>query len=110
LKSEGSGCIAGNDRRDLLATHIDRNLHQQTFVANVDYGPQQLVSSADRVETDWLTALWSSTSTAHHALDFGAGNAVMTADRFGRMDLSFVNPLLQGRVTDAGHPRCIHRC
>jgi hypothetical protein len=34
----------------------------------------------------------------------------MTAGGFGRVDLAFVDPLLNRRVTDSRLPRSLHRC
>ena len=69
----------------------------------------QFVSTANRIEADGLSALWLR-GVAGNTLDFTAGDAVMSAGRFGRADLALVDPLLNRGITDSSHPRSLHRC
>src|SRR6185369_8258099 len=109
FQTQCSSRVAGDDRCNLLAADIDRHLHQQAFKTELSYRTLQLVSTADRIESNWLTPL-RLRGVADNTLDFAAGDTVMSSGGFGRMYLAFVDPLLNRRITDARHPRRLHRC
>src|SRR5882762_690000 len=95
--------ITGYYRSYPVTTHIDRHLHQQSFITKFGDCSRQLVAAANRVETNRFTLSRTLFPTcSRYTLDLAARDTMMATGSGRRTNLSVVNPLLQRRVTDTG--------
>src|SRR6266478_3486914 len=96
------GRIGGDDGRDMLLSNRHPNLGQQAAVLHFQHAPNQLIAPADLAEIDppcFDTAAFQ--FFRDHAVALTLWNAMMPARRLHGLELSVVDPLLQGRIADA---------
>src|ERR1044072_1994957 len=97
-------CVARDNRRNRLSANINTYLHKQTFLTYFLNSSTQFVTTADSVEADWFP-LTSFSGAAGNSFKRAAGNAMIPACRFGRVNLVLIDPLLQSGITNASQSR-----
>jgi hypothetical protein len=80
-----------------VTLHINRYLHQQSFVTEFSNCTRQLVAPADCVKTDGFSLPRYFPISSGNTFDLATCNSVMTARSLRRTNLTFVDPLFQGR-------------
>src|SRR6266403_1586058 len=96
------GRIGGDDGRDVLLANRHPNLRQQAAVLHFQNAPNQLIAPADLAEI--ATPCFDTAAFQFfrdHAVDLTLWNAMMPARRLHGLELSVVDPLLQGGIADA---------
>jgi len=104
------GSVGGDECGNLLLADRQPNLGQQTAVLHFQDAPDQLVAAADLAEIHAARFDVAMTQLSwKQAVDFAFGDAVVASRRLHRLDLSVVDPLLQGWIADTQNTRCFPR-